>query len=112
MYKIINEDNSLVTEYPSNILYDKLSESEKQYIQIFKKELDKLAEKEGLSRSTVSISYAGDIFEKDFEIKDKTGYAIQEYEEIVENITWKMYEFCKDDEGLKSFFGFSNILTV
>ena len=46
MYKIINEDNSLVSEYPSNKLYNLLSKEEKEHIQIFKKEIEKLTEEE------------------------------------------------------------------
>ena len=111
MYKIINEDNSLVTEYPSNVLYDLISEKEKECICIFKKEIEKLTEKEGLGKITVSLSPDGDIYLKAFEIKDTNGYTIHEFEIILDKIRDHMFEFCQKDPELKEFINFSFIIS-
>ncbi len=112
MYKIINEDNSLVSEYPSNKLYNLLSKEEKEHIQIFKKEIEKLTEEEGLGKITVSLSYESDIIEKEFEIKNRNGYTFREFEEIIDKIIDHMMEFCRNDKGLYEFYAFAHIISV
>ncbi|MBR5504657.1 MAG: hypothetical protein IKV87_09505 [Methanobrevibacter sp.] len=112
MYRIINEDNSLVTEYPSNVLYGLLSQEEKEYIQLFKNEMDKLTEKEGIGRITVSLSPEINIIEKAFVIHDTNGYNFYEFEEIVDKIRDHMTEFCESDEKLNEFYNSSHIISA
>ncbi|MBR5504658.1 MAG: hypothetical protein IKV87_09510 [Methanobrevibacter sp.] len=111
MYRIINEDNSLVSEYPSNKLYDLLTDQEKEYIRLIKNEIEKLTEEEGLGKITVSLSPEGDILEKAFQIK-ANGYTFSEFEEKIDNIRDQMFEFYKDNEGLKEFFYFAYIISA
>ena len=112
MYRIINEDNSLVSKYPSNVLYGLLSEAEKEYIQICKNEIDKLSQKEGLGKTTVSLSYECNIIEKVFEIKNINGYTIKEFEEIKDKIRDHMADFCKKEKGLYEFYTFAYICSA
>lgn len=112
MYKIINEDNSLVSEYPSDILYGMLSDKEKEHINFFKKEIDKLTEKEGLGKITVSLNYEGSVMEKEFQIKDRNGYTFQEFEEIEDKIRDHMTDICKNDEELYEFYRNAHIISA
>ncbi|MBO7716481.1 hypothetical protein [Methanobrevibacter sp.] len=95
MYKIINEDNSLVTDYPSNVLYNLLKEEEKEFIFFFKKEMDRITEKIGLGKITVSVTYDSDIIEKVFEIKNMISIEFEKREKIIDKIISHMIEFCK-----------------
>ena len=42
IYKLINEDNTLVNEYPAPQIYKTLSDEEKNNICTFKKEIEKI----------------------------------------------------------------------
>ena len=42
IYKLINEDNTLVNEYPAPQIYKTLSDEEKNNIYTFKKEIEKI----------------------------------------------------------------------
>ena len=107
MYKIINEDGSLVRGYPSDALYDLLTDKEKEHIQLFKNEVEKITEKEGLGKITVSVSYDEPIIEKAFQIQDKNGYSFDEFQEILDKIRLHMADFCKNNKELCEFKKFS-----
>lgn len=111
MYRIINEDNSFVNEYPASKLYDMISDKEKEYIQLFKKEIDKIAQEEGLDKITVSLSYDEDVMEKAFEIKDNNGFTFYELEEKKNRIRDHMAEICKNNKELYEFYMNSYIIT-
>ena len=111
MYRIINEDNTLVTEYPSNAIYNLLENKEKEHIHLFKKEIDKLTEKEGFGKVTVSLFPSGDIYEKAFEVKNNNGYSFDEFDEILERLSAQILENCKNDKELKEFFDYSYIIS-
>ena len=48
IYKLINEDNTLVNEYPAPQIYKTLSDEEKNNIYTFKKEIEKITIPKGL----------------------------------------------------------------
>lgn len=95
MYKIINEDYSLVTEYPSNVLYNLIKDDEKEFIFLFKREMDKITEKMGLGKITVSVTYDSDIIEKVFEIKNIIHEEFGKRQKIIDKVRNHMIEFCK-----------------
>lgn len=109
MYKIINEDNSLVTEHASSFLYGLLDDDEKEFIFLFKNEIDKLTEKEGLGKITVSVTYDSDIIEKVFRIKNTRKMNFEEREKIIDKIRKHMREFCKINDLIK-FYNFVYII--
>ena len=111
MYKILNEDSSLVTEYPSNRIYDLLSNKEKEHIHLFKREIDKLTVNKGFGKVTVSLFPAGDIYEKVFEVENNNGYSFKEFDEILNQISAQIYENCKNDKELKEFYDYSYIIS-
>ena len=59
MYKLINEDNTLVKDYPSPEIYKTLSDEEKNNIFTFKNEIEKITLEKGLGRVYVNVSYDG-----------------------------------------------------
>lgn len=110
MYKIINEDNSLVMEQASKFIFNLMNEDGKEFIFLFKKEMDKLTEKEGLGKITVSLTYDSDIIEKVFSIKNTKKLRFEEREEIIDKIMNHMINFCKVN-NLIEYYNFVYIVS-
>ena len=110
MYRLINEDNTLVKDYPAPEIYKTLSEKEKENIQIFKDEIEKFTLKEGLGRVSVNVSYEGLTLEKAFIIKNRNGYSITYYDEKINEISLYLKIFSKKnnmyDFFLQSYISF------
>ena len=109
MYRIINEDNSLVKEYPAPEIYETLTDEEKKNIFTFKKEIEKITIAKGLGRVSVIISYDGSYREKEFIIKYSKGFTKEHYEKEIEKIDEHMLSFSKKN-NLYDFYRDSYIL--
>lgn len=109
VYKIINEDNTLVKDYPSPEIYKTLSNEEKMNIFTFKNEIEKLTLAKGLGRVYVNISYDGSYPEKEFIIKYSNGFTKEHYEKEIEKIDKHMLDFSKKN-NIYDFFLDSYIL--
>ena len=109
MYKIINEDNTLVKEYPSPQIYETMSDEEKRNIFAFKEEIEKITVPNGLGKVSVIISYDGSYREKEFIIKYANGFSKEHYENEIEKIDKHMLSFSKKN-NLYDFYRDSYIL--
>ena len=109
MFKIINEDNTLVKDYPSQEIYKTLTEEEKKNIFIFKDEIEKITLPNGLGRVSVNISYDGSYREKEFIINYTNGFRKEHYEKEIDKIDEFMMNFSKKN-NLYDFFLDSYIL--
>ena len=95
IYKLINEDNTLVKEYPAPEIYKTLSDEEKKNIFILKNEIEKITIPRGLGRVYVNVMYDCNRLEKEFIIKYSNGYNYEYYEKEIEKIEDKMESFSK-----------------
>ena len=109
MYKIINEDNSLVKDYPSPQIYETMSDEEIKNIFAFKNEIEKITVPNGLGKVSVIISYDGSYREKEFIIKYANGFSKEHYENEIEKIDKHMLSFSKKN-NLYDFYRDSYIL--
>ena len=109
MYKIINEDNTLVKDYPSPQIYETMSDEEKRNIFAFKEEIEKITVPNGLGKVSVIISYDGSYREKEFIIKYSNGFSKEHYEKEIEKIDKHMLSFSKKN-NLYDFYRDSYIL--
>ena len=109
MYKIINEDNTLVKDYPSPQIYETMSDEEKRNIFAFKEEIEKITVPNGLGKVSVIISYDGSYREKEFIIKYSNGFSKEHYEKEIEKIDKRMLSFSKKN-NLYDFYRDSYIL--
>lgn len=109
MYKLINEDNTLVKDYPSPEIYKTMSDEEKENIFRFKEEIEKMSLAKGLGRVSVIISYDGSYREKEFIIKHSNGFSKDHYEKEIEKIDEHMLVFSKKN-NLYDFYLDSYIL--
>lgn len=109
MYKLINEDNTLVKEYPAPEIYKTISNEEKENIDIFKKEIDKITMGKGLGRVSVNVSYDGPNLQKEFILKYSNGYSYEFYDKEIDQITDYMETFSKNN-GFYELFLESYIL--
>ena len=109
MYKLINEDGTLVKDYPAPEIYKTLSKKEKENIQIFKDEIEKFTLKEGLGRVSVHVSYEGPNLEKTFMIKNANGYTNEQYNKKINEIFHYLKKFSKEN-NIYNFFLESYIL--
>ena len=107
MYKLINEDNSLVKDYPSPEIYKTLSEEEKNNIFLFKKEIEKITMEKGLGKVFVNVSYDGPCLEKNFMIKYSNGFTEEYYEDEIIKIMEHMFYFSKKN-NCYNFYQFCN----
>ena len=108
-YKLINEDNTLVKDYPSPEIYKTMSDEEKENIFTFKNEIEKITLEKGFGRVSVNISYDGSYREKEFIIKYSNGFTKEYYEKEIEKIDEHMKTFSKKN-NLYDFFLDSYIL--
>ena len=95
MYKIINEDNTIVKEYPSPEIYRTLSNEEKNNIFIFKNEIEKITIPQGLGKVSVNVFYDGATLEKEFMIKYSNGFTKEYYENEILKLDEHMMDFSK-----------------
>ena len=109
MYKIINEDNTLVKDYPSPQIYETMSDEEKRNIFVFKNEIEKMTVPNGLGKVSVTISYDGSYREKEFIIKYSNGFSKEHYEKEIEKIDKHMLSFSKKN-NIYDFYRDSYIL--
>lgn len=109
MYKIINEDNTLVKDYPSPQIYETMSDEEIKNIFAFKEEIEKITVPNGLGKVSVIISYDGSYREKEFIIKYANGFSKEHYEKEIEKIDKHMLSFSKKN-NLYDFYRDSYIL--
>ncbi len=109
MYKIINEDNTLVKDYPSPQIYETMSDEEKRNIFVFKNEIEKMTVPNGLGKVSVTISYDESYREKEFIIKYSNGFSKEHYEKKIEKIDKHMLTFSKKNH-LYDFYRDSYIM--
>ncbi|MBR5504655.1 MAG: hypothetical protein IKV87_09495 [Methanobrevibacter sp.] len=103
MYKIINEDFTLVKDYPAPEIYRTFSDSEKENIKIFKTEIDKLTTEKGLGKVSVNVSYDGPNIERAFALKYSNGYSYKHYYDEINKITMHMRDF-SEKNNLYDFY--------
>lgn len=95
MYKIINEDNTLVKDYPAPEIYKTMTDKEKENIFLFKNEIEKMTMPKGFGRVSVTISYDGSYREKEFTLKYLNGFSKEYYEKEIEKIDNYIESFSK-----------------
>ena len=105
LYKLINEDNTLVTEYPAPEIYKTLSDEEKKNIIIFKNEIEKITLANGLGKVSVNVCYEGLQIEKEFVIKQSNGYSQEYYKKEIEEIYKHIASFSKKNNIYDFFLG-------
>ena len=93
IYKLINEDNTLVNEYPAPQIYKTLSDEEKNNIYSFKKEIEKITIPKGLGKVYVNVMYDCIQLEKEYIIKYSNGHSREYYEKEIEKIYRHMESF-------------------
>ncbi|MBQ6813754.1 MAG: hypothetical protein IJP12_03855 [Methanobrevibacter sp.] len=109
MYKLINEDNSLVKEYPAPEIYRTISDEDKENLNIFKKEIEKITLEKGLGKVSVNVSYDGPTLQRAFIIKYSNGYSKEYYKKNLNEINKHMKLFSQEN-NLYDFFCNSYIL--
>ena len=105
MYKLINEDNTLVKDYPSPEIYKTLSEEEKNNIFTFKNEIEKISLEKGLGRVYVNVSYDGPSLDKVFFLKYSNGFTEEYYEKEIEKIEDYIESFSKKNNLYDFYLG-------
>lgn len=105
MYKIINEDNTLVKDYPSPEIYKTMSDEEKKNILTFKNEIEKITLEKGFGRVSVNVCYDGPNLEKEFMIKFTNGFTKEYYEKEIEKIYLNMMDFSKKNNMYDFYLG-------
>ena len=105
LYKIINEDNTLVKDYPSPQIYKTMSEEEKKKINLFKNEIEKLTLAKGLGKVSVNVCYDCMLLEKEFIIKYSNGFTYDYYEKEIEKIQQHMKVFSKKNNMYDFYLG-------
>ena len=105
MYKLINEDNTLVKDYPSPEIYKTLSDEEKNNIFTFKNEIEKITTANGLGRVSVNVSYDGPSLNKVFLIKFSNGFTKEYYEKEIEKIDDHIESFSKKNNMYNFYLG-------
>ena len=109
IYKLLNEDNSLVKDYPAPEIYKTLTEEEKKNIYTFKEEIEKITLRKGLGNVYVNVTYDDMRLEKEFIIKYSNGYSRDYYEKEIERIYEHIDSFAKKN-NLYDFYLTSHIL--
>ena len=105
-YKIINEDNTLVKDYPSPEIYKTLSDEEKKNIFRLKNEIENLTLEKGLGRVYVNVTYdEGMLLEKEFIIKYSNGYTPEYYEKEIEKLYNHIESFSKKNNLYDFYLG-------
>ncbi len=110
MYKLINENNTIVKDYPSSEIYKTMSDGEKKNIFTFKNEIEKITLKKGLGRVSVYVSYDGPNLEKGFMINYSNGFTKEYYETEIENINKSLKNFSKKNNIYDTFLNSHIIL--
>ena len=105
MYKLLNEDNSLVKDYPAPEIYKTLSQEEKNNIFTIKNEIEKITESKGLGKVSVNVSYEGLQLEKEFIIKHSNGFTSEYFEKEIENIYDHIESFSKKNNIYNFYLG-------
>ena len=105
IYRIINEDNTLVKDYPSPEIYKTMSDEEKKNILILKNEIEKITIPRGLGRVYVNVTYEGMQLEKEFIIKYTNGYSQEFYEKEIEKIDDYIESFSKKNNIYDFYLG-------
>ena len=105
LYKIINEDNTLVKDYPSPQIYKTMSEEEKKKINLFKNEIEKLTLAKGLGKVSVNVCYDCMQLEKEFIIKHSNGFTNEYYQKEIERIDDHMEDFSKKNNMYDFYLG-------
>lgn len=105
-YKLINEDNTLVKDYPSPEIYKTMSDEEKKNIITFKKEIEKITIPQGLGRVYVNVTYdEGMLLEKEFIITSTNGYTREHYKKEIEKIYDYISSFSKKNNLYDFYLG-------
>lgn len=105
IYKLINEDNTLVQDYPAPEIYKTLSDEEKKNIFLLKDEIEKLTLANGLGRVYVNVMYDCNRLEKEFIIKYSNGYSRKYYENEIEKIYKHISSFSKKNNIYDFYYG-------
>ena len=104
IYRLINEDNTLVKDYPAPEIYRTLSEEEKNNIFKFKSEIEKITLEKGLGRVYVNVTYDCIRLEKEFIIKYSNGYTRDYYKKEIEKIYNHIDDFAKRNNLYEFYF--------
>ena len=98
IYKLINEDNTLVNEYPAPQIYKTLSDE-------VKKEIEKITIPKGLGKVYVNVMYDCIQLEKEYIIKYSNGHSHEYYEKEIEKICNQMESFSKKNNLFDFYLG-------
>ncbi len=105
-YKLINEDNTIVKDYPSPEIYKTLSDEEKNNIFLLKKEIEKFTLEKGLGKVYVNVTYdEGMLLEKEFIIKQSNGYTYEYYKKEIKKIYDHISSFSKKNDIYEFYLG-------
>ena len=105
IYKLINEDNTLVNEYPAPQIYKTLSDEEKNNIYSFKKEIEKITIPKGLGKVYVNVMYDCIQLEKEYILMYSNGHSREYYEKEIEKIYRHMESFSKKNNLFDFYLG-------
>lgn len=105
IYKLINEDNALVKDYPAPEIYKTLSDEEKKNIFTFKNEIEKITLASGLGKVSVNVCYEGQQLEKEFVIRYSNGYSREYYKKEIEKIHKHIASFSKKNNIYDFYLG-------
>ena len=105
IYKLINEDNTIVKEYPAPEIYKKLSDEEKKNIFTIKNEIEKITLSKGLGKVYVNVSYDYMNLNKEFIIKNSNGHSRDYYEKEIEKIDDHIESFSKKNNLYDFYLG-------
>ena len=103
-YKLINEDNTLVKDYPAPEIYKTLSEEEKKNIFLFKEEIEKITLEKGLGKVSVHVFYDGPNLQKDSIIKISNGFTKEYYKKEILKIYEHLSKFSKKNNIYSYFY--------
>lgn len=103
MYKLINEDNTWVNEYPSNEIASLINEEDKENMILFKEEIEKITIPEGLGKITVEVIFEGTIMENEFVIKNRKNQSFEERDRLIRKILDHLTKFAKTEDLFKFF---------
>ena len=109
MYKIINEDNTWVKEYPSCEICKLINKKDKELMILFKEEIEKITIKEGYGKITVKVDYEGSILLNIFVMKNLKKRPFEENDKLFDKIIEHLNDFAKTEE-LLMFYNNSYII--
>lgn len=104
-YKLINEDNSLVKDYPAPEIYKTMTDEEKKNIFLIKNEIEKITLEKGLGKVYVNVSYDIMKLNKEFIIKRSNGFREEHYNNEIKKIYEHINTFAKKNNLYDFYLG-------